>query len=90
MSAAYDEALDVVERTRRSVDEAGARGLAGLMAVLWQAALLLRHAPTPVAEAFCASRLPTPQATYGMLPPGHDIDAILARADARTAGPAGE
>ena len=85
VTSAYESTLDEVERLRASVGEAGARRLAGLMAVLWQAALLLRYAPTPVAEAFCASRLPAPQATYGMLPAGLDVDAILARADARAA-----
>ena len=63
----------------------GARRLAGLIAVTLQGALLVRHAPGPVADAFCATRLGTtgpggPGAPYGMLPDGLDLAAILERA----------
>jgi putative acyl-CoA dehydrogenase len=45
-----------------------------------QAALLLRHAPAPVADAFCASRLgEEPGGTFGLLPPGIDCRAIVDR-----------
>ncbi len=37
--------------------EFAARRLAGLITVTLQAALLVRHAPAAVADAFCASRL---------------------------------
>jgi putative acyl-CoA dehydrogenase len=37
--------------------EYAARRLAGMIAVTLQAALLVRHAPAAVADAFCASRL---------------------------------
>ncbi|HEY4851441.1 MAG TPA: hypothetical protein VII22_11630, partial [Streptosporangiaceae bacterium] len=37
--------------------EYAARRLAGMIAVTLQAALLVRHAPEAVADAFCASRL---------------------------------
>ncbi len=62
-----------------------ARGLAGLMAVTLQAALLVRHAPAAVAGAFCGSRLGEggpggPAAPFGSLPAGLDLDAILDRA----------
>ena len=43
------------------------------------AALLLRHAPAPVAAAFCLSRLGAGGRMFGTLPPGADIDAILSR-----------
>ena len=63
----------------------GARRLAGLIAVTLQGALLVRHAPGPVADAFCATWLGTtgpggPGAPYGMLPDGLDLAAILERA----------
>ena len=38
-------------------DEARARLLAGRMARAIQGSLLVRHAPGPVADAFCATRL---------------------------------
>jgi len=65
----------------------GARGLAALIAVTLQAALLVRYAPAPVADAFCASRLGSggvggPAAPFGSLPGGLDLDAILDRARA--------
>jgi putative acyl-CoA dehydrogenase len=62
-----------------------ARRLAGLIAVTLQAALLVRHSPGPVADAFCASRLGPaaaagPAAPFGTLPDGLDLAAILAPA----------
>jgi putative acyl-CoA dehydrogenase len=47
-----------------------------------QGALLLRHAPTPVAEAFCASRLAPGHwgATFGTLAANTDFATILQRA----------
>jgi putative acyl-CoA dehydrogenase len=63
----------------------GARRLAGLIAVTLQAALLVRHAPAPVADAFCATRLGPggpggPAAPFGVLPGGLDLASILQRA----------
>ena len=54
-----------------------ARRLAGLIAVVLQAALLVRHLPGPVADAFCGSRLGPaaaggPGAPFGTLPDGLD------------------
>jgi putative acyl-CoA dehydrogenase len=72
----------------------GARGLAGLIAVTMQAALLVRHAPAAVADAFCGSRLGGagipgglggPAAPFGCLPAGLDLALIASRA---TAAPA--
>ena len=37
-----------------------------------QAAFLVKHAPTAVAEAFCASRLGAEGGAFGMLPRGLD------------------
>ena len=63
----------------------GARRLAGLIAVAMQAALLVRHLPGPLADAFCGSRLGSgaaggPGAPFGTLPDGLDVAAIIDRA----------
>jgi putative acyl-CoA dehydrogenase len=61
-----------------------ARRLAGQIALTMQAALLVRHAPAPIADAFCASRigpeaLAGPGAPFGTLPGGLDLDPVLGR-----------
>jgi putative acyl-CoA dehydrogenase len=62
-------------------DECGARRLAERVVVAVQAALLLRHAPGQVADAFVSSRLgQAVGGAYGRLGPGADCAAILARA----------
>ncbi|TFW31573.1 isovaleryl-CoA dehydrogenase [Massilia horti] len=62
-------------------DEFGARRLAERIVVAVQAALLLRHAPGFVADAFVASRLhEAAGGAYGRLGPGTDCAAILERA----------
>jgi putative acyl-CoA dehydrogenase len=49
-----------------------------------QAALLTRHAPSAVSEAFCASRLNGEDGSaFGMLPHGVDFRAIADRAAPR-------
>lgn len=59
--------------------EAGARRLAGSMAACLQGALLVQHAPSEVADAFCASRLSTSYSgTFGTLPNG-DFRSIVER-----------
>ena len=51
------------------------------MAVLLEAALLLRFAPGPVADAMCASRLGDQGGrTFGTLAPGANVTAIVDRA----------
>ena len=51
-----------------------------------QASLLVRHAPAAVADAFCASRVGSPDGpagppgAFGMLPDGLDLDPVLGRA----------
>jgi len=64
----------------QAIDPAQARRVAAGLARLWQAALLIQTAPAAVADAFVASRLVQPGGIIGELPPGLDIDAILARA----------
>ena len=62
-------------------DEGGARRLAGRLVLAVQAALLLRHAPGHVADAFVGSRIARgPGGAFGQLPAASDCAAILARA----------
>ena len=61
-----------------------ARAVVDRMALAIQAALLVQHAPTAVADAFCASRLADGgHRNYGTLPRGVDAAAIVARATPR-------
>ena len=57
-----------------------ARRIAAGLARLWQAALLIQHAPDAVAQAFAASRLRPDGGIFGELDAGTDTRAILARA----------
>ncbi|HYG45221.1 MAG TPA: isovaleryl-CoA dehydrogenase [Bordetella sp.] len=82
--AAYDQAWDdwralAAGQSGQAADPAQARRLAARLARLWQAALLIRHAPAAVADAFVASRLAHPGGIVGELPAGADLAAILAR-----------
>jgi putative acyl-CoA dehydrogenase len=64
-----------------ATDEYGARRLAERIVVAVQAALLLRHAPPYVAEAFVGSRIAVDVGgAYGRLASGADCESILARA----------
>ncbi|HEY7147719.1 MAG TPA: acyl-CoA dehydrogenase family protein [Streptosporangiaceae bacterium] len=65
-----------------------ARRLAATISVVLSAALLARHAPAAVADAFCASRLGPPAqdglagpaAPFGMLPGGLSLSPVIERA----------
>jgi putative acyl-CoA dehydrogenase len=57
-----------------------ARRLVEELALALQASLLVRHAPAPVADAFCAGRLGEGGRVYGTLPAGVDAPAIVRRA----------
>ena len=58
-----------------------ARHIASSMAVCLQGALLVRHAPAAVADAFCASRLGGEWGgVFGTLPRGADAETIVTRA----------
>ncbi len=60
--------------------EAEARGLCERMALVLQGSLLVRHAPAAVADAFSARRFGVGGGlSYGALPPGADVEAIVAR-----------
>jgi putative acyl-CoA dehydrogenase len=66
---------------RECHDESEARALTRELVLALQAALLIRHAPVPVADAFCASRLGAEGgSTFGLLPRGLDLRAIAERA----------
>ncbi|MET8769035.1 acyl-CoA dehydrogenase family protein [Streptomyces sp. NPDC004658] len=79
--ARLDTAVAALKRAVAGTDQAGARRLVERMALALQASLLVRHAPHPVADAFCASRLGGDWGhAFGTLPAGTDLDAILERA----------
>ncbi len=79
LDAASDRLKD--ELGNRDNLELRARGITELMATTLQGALLVRHAPGAVADAFCASRLGARwTGTYGALPQNVDFDAIIKRA----------
>ena len=66
------------------VDEASARRVVERLALVLQGSLLVRHAPTAVADAFCASRLSGDWGhAFGTLPRGLDAVAIVERAAPR-------
>lgn len=57
-----------------------ARRIVEDLATALQASLLVRFAPAPVADAFCAGRLGGGGRAYGTLPAGLDLAAIVDRA----------
>jgi putative acyl-CoA dehydrogenase len=61
-------------------DESQARVLVRDLVLALQAALLIKHAPNAVADAFCASRLGGEGGAFGTLPRGLDLHAIAERA----------
>jgi len=81
LAAGADPRLDAVLRELadlRVTGEAGARSVATRLALALQASLLVRYAPAPVADAFCATRLPAPPAVFGLAVPS--AAALVARA----------
>jgi len=78
-----------VDRLKKSVSnnhdpETRARAITQSIALAMQGALLLRHAPGFVADAFCASRFAAGSTygggAFGMLPAATDFGALLGRA----------
>lgn len=71
-------------RLSAPVDEADARSLTEALALALQGSLLVRHAPAAVSDAYCASRLAERAGqwgqTFGTLPAGCDLRAIVERA----------
>jgi putative acyl-CoA dehydrogenase len=75
------ERLDALAESTPQDAQFGARGLVEDLAVALQGSLLTRHAPTAVADAFCAARLDGQGGrAYGTLPRGVDAAAIVDRA----------
>ncbi|WP_018331251.1 acyl-CoA dehydrogenase family protein [Actinomycetospora chiangmaiensis] len=75
-----DAAWKAVQDDLRDVAEDRARWLAERLAIVLQGSLLVRHAPAAVADAFVGSRVAGEHgAAFGTLPPGVDVDGILAR-----------
>jgi putative acyl-CoA dehydrogenase len=78
-----DDAVAGVKAGLEDLDEmeSRARRLVERMALVLQGSLLLRHAPSPVADAFCASRLAGDWGhAFGTLPRGIDTTALVDRA----------
>jgi putative acyl-CoA dehydrogenase len=71
--------LKLQEQAKR-LDEADARALVRDLVVALQAALLIRHSPDEVGDAFCATRLSGGSAAFGLLPTGTNTRAIVDRA----------
>ncbi|WP_119583349.1 acyl-CoA dehydrogenase family protein [Streptomyces europaeiscabiei] len=80
-NARLDAATTRLKDAVHEADQTGARRLVERMALTLQAALLVRHAPPAVADAFCATRLDGDWGyAFGTLPGSADLDAILRRA----------
>ena len=77
--AALDKAIDRA-KDRLGTIEPHARRLVEELALALQAALLTRHAPSAVADAFVATRLEDTWRTYGAFDEEIDTAAIIARA----------
>ena len=81
----YDDALDRLKKELTTADDIELRGrrIAEQIALVFQGGLLLRHAPAPIADAFCASRLARDWGgALGTLPTGLDLAPILERTEA--------
>lgn len=79
----YDEALARLKKELTSFDdiELRARRVVEQLALVFQGSQLVRHAPTAVADAFCATRLAGDWGhAFGTLPAALDLDPILERA----------
>jgi putative acyl-CoA dehydrogenase len=69
------------DRLAQSQPEEHARAIVEDMALTLQAAIVARHAPPAIADAFCAMRLAEqPAFAYGASRAEIDADAILSRA----------
>jgi putative acyl-CoA dehydrogenase len=78
-----DESVSALRKELEDLDsiETRARRIVERLATVFQASLLLRHAPAALADAFCASRLAGDAGrAFGTLPPGTDARSIVDRA----------
>jgi len=77
--------LSALASTDQVTAQYQARRLAGMLTVVWQAALLIKNAPVAVSDAFCASRLAGttglsgPGVSFGMLPGGIELVPVIDR-----------
>jgi putative acyl-CoA dehydrogenase len=79
--AAFAAALAARLTKPALADEAQARGLTRDLVLALQGALLVRHGPPALADAFCVARLGEERGgAFGILPHGVDVGAIVARA----------
>lgn len=79
LAAARGELAQILARP--SGDQSQARRTVERMALILQAALLVRYSPAAVSDAFCATRLGGDWGhAFGTLPAATDLAAILARA----------
>jgi putative acyl-CoA dehydrogenase len=79
VAAAADRVRDLLKESASL--EPRARQLTESLALLLQAALLVQHAPTAIADAFCAARLePRGFLAYGTLPDSVDTALLIGRA----------
>jgi putative acyl-CoA dehydrogenase len=76
----FSERLQRCLQASERNDESQARALTRDLVLALQAALLIKHAPPAVADAFCASRLEGDSAAFGLLPRGLELRAIVERA----------
>jgi putative acyl-CoA dehydrogenase len=83
VDARFDDAVKRLHAELGDPEQLPLRGrrIAGLLALCLQGSLLLRHAPAPVADAFCATRLGGDWgAVLGTLPAGVSTREIVGRA----------
>ncbi|MEU9920071.1 DNA alkylation response protein [Streptomyces griseoluteus] len=79
-NAHLDATVTSLKREVAEADQLSARRVVERMALALQASLLVRHAPSAVADAFCATRLGGDWGhSFGTLPSGADLGAILER-----------
>jgi putative acyl-CoA dehydrogenase len=76
-----DQAIVELKRELGRPDEieTRSRSVVGRMAVVLEAALLVRHGDPAVAELFCASRLEGARETFGTLPPSRSFAEVIER-----------
>ncbi|MGY3200435.1 DNA alkylation response protein [Streptomyces sp. TE5632] len=79
--ARLDAAVSRLEGRLAEGSQAGARRLVEQLALVLQGSLLVRHAPSAVADAFCATRLGGDWGhSFGTLPDGAGLGSIVDRA----------
>ena len=79
LNSAIEKIKKLLSQNKNS--EASARRLTESMAVALQAALVIQNSPAEIADSFCCTRLHKDWGyTYGTIPKGTNINAILNRA----------